>query len=141
MSDQYACAPFKSAICTIENRQMEMRQWVSYKSMMPSLTKQILLNVKVFNVFTQYMLVGKLGQAGQHTFIQKTIKHLHLSISKRAICTLKWCAGIMIRQIRSDQISLDKSMLHSLMVKHSCVINKNLLKPFLIQSIKIQILE
>ena len=34
------------------------------------------------------------------------MKHLHLSISSRAICKLKWCAGILIRQAGSDIIKL-----------------------------------
>ena len=76
LSDQYACAPFKRANCTIENRQMEMLQCFSYKSMLPSLTQQILQKVNVLNVFTQYIR-GKLGQVGQHTSIRKTIHHLH----------------------------------------------------------------
>ena len=52
-------------------------------------------------IYTIYVS-GKLGKAGEHTLIRNTLKHLHLSSYNRAICTLKCCAGILIRQIESD---------------------------------------
>ena len=45
------------------------------KSMIPTLTQQILLMVNVYNKFTQYMNNRILVQGGEHTLILKTLKH------------------------------------------------------------------
>ena len=49
----------------------------------PSLKKdQLEVSSSVLCIYTIHVN-GKLGQAGEHTFIQKTLKHLHLSIYNR----------------------------------------------------------
>ena len=53
------------------------------------------------------------SQAGEHTILLKTLKHTFQTEALTAICMLKLCAG------RSNQISLDESILHSLMVINS----------------------
>ena len=82
-----------------------MVQCFAYKSMLPTLTQQIVLKVSVFNVFTLYLLLGNWVKLATYFYIQAT-KHLLYSISSRAICKLKWCAGILIRQTGSDIVKL-----------------------------------
>ena len=48
--------------------------------MFPTLTQQILYKVNAYNELTQYVS-RKLGQGGEYTFIRKTLKNPHLSIS------------------------------------------------------------
>ena len=49
-----------------------------------------------FMVFSIYCEVYLLKDA-EHTFIRKTLKHLPFSFYNLAMCTLKWCAGILIK--------------------------------------------
>ena len=51
-----------------------------------------------------------LGHAGKHTFIWKTAMHNLQTGAVTAICMLKLCAGILIRQIEPDIVYLDKSI-------------------------------
>ena len=63
-------------------------------------------------IYTLYVS-GKLGQGGEHTFIRKTAKHLHLSICIACILHAQ-----IVRRI-TDHTDRIRSILHSLMVKQT----------------------
>ena len=72
-----------------------------------------------------------LCQAGQRTFIWESIEASPFVYFQS--CSILSCLNSEQAYLsdRSDQISLDKSILHSLMVQHNCGINLNLLfNPF-----------
>ena len=71
-----------------------------------------------------YFLKDLLGQGGEHAFIRK-MKSLFVYLQSEvlnAFCTFKSYASTMIRKTESD--ILDKSILHSLMVKYCCGIDQ-----------------
>ena len=80
--------------------------------MLPSLTK-LPTNIYCVNLLKTLPFKRIAGSNwATYFFIRNTLKHLHLStgISNHAICTLKMCADVVIRQIESDV--LDNSVLH-----------------------------
>ena len=79
-----------------------------------------LRDVNICNIFTQSMLVGSWVKVGNIP-LYKNIEASSFVIILTAFCTLKLCAFTLIRQIR---LSLDKSILHYLVVKLSCGILK-----------------
>ena len=95
---------------------METDKWSCFnvfckKKYVASLTQQIIRKVNVLNVFTQYMSVGSWVKLGNILLYEKK---LGISIGLFPIVQFARLDGAQAYlPDRSDQISLDKFMLHS----------------------------